>query len=108
MAVEKKFRILIYPGLHTRTGAKFVELCNKFESDIEILFNDKVANGKSIINIMTMAAPQNGEITIKVNGVDEEILINELTDWHVEAHKSKEDFDNSPDKHELLKAFEII
>ena len=57
---------------------------------------------------MTMAAPQNGEITIKVNGVDEEILINELTDWHVEAHRSKEDFDNSPDKHELLKAFEII
>ena len=49
MAVEKKFRILIYPGLHTRPGAKFVELCNKFESDIEILFNDKVANGKSII-----------------------------------------------------------
>ena len=45
---------------------------------------------------------------IKVNGVDEEILINELTDWHVEAHRSKEDFDNSPDKHELLKAFEII
>ena len=108
MAVEKKFRILIYPGLHTRPGAKFVELCNKFERDIEILFNDKVANGKSIINIMTMAAPQNGEITIKVNGVDEEILINELTDWHVEAHKSKEDFDNAPDKHELLKAFEII
>ena len=67
MAVEKKFRILIYPGLHTRPGAKFVELCNKFESDIEIFFNDKVANGKSIINIMTMAAPQNGEITIKVN-----------------------------------------
>ena len=55
-----------------------------------------------------MAAPQNGEITIKVNGVDEEILINELTDWHVEAHKSKDDFDNAPDKHEVLKAFEII
>ena len=68
MAVEKKFKILIYPGLHTRPGAKFVELCNKFESDIEIFFDDKVANGKSIINIMTMAAPQNGEITIKVNG----------------------------------------
>ena len=57
---------------------------------------------------MTMAAPQNGEITIKVNGVDEQLLINELTDWHVEAHKSKEDFDNSPNKHELLKAFEVI
>ena len=51
MAVEKKFRILIYPGLHTRPGAKFVELCNKFESDIEIFFNDKVANGKSIITV---------------------------------------------------------
>ena len=67
MAIEKKFKILIYPGLHTRPGAKFVQLCNKFESDIEISFEDKVANGKSMINIMTMAAPQNAEITIKVN-----------------------------------------
>lgn len=108
MALEKKFKILIYPGLHTRPGAKFVELCNKFDSDIEIIFNDKVANGKSIINIMTMAAPQNAEITVKVNGDDEDVLIEELTEWHVEAHKSKEDFDNFPDKHELLKAFEII
>ena len=83
-------------------------LPNSFDSDIEIFFNDKVANGKSIINIMTMAAPQNGEITVKVNGVDEEMLIKELSEWHVEAHKSKEDFDNFPDKHELLKAFEII
>ena len=52
MAIEKKFKILIYPGLHTRPGAKFVQLCNKFESDIEISFEDKVANGKSMINIM--------------------------------------------------------
>ena len=108
MALEKKFKILIYPGLHTRPGAKFVELCNKFDSDIEILFNDKVANGKSITNIMTMAVPQNAEITVKVNGNDEDILIEELTEWHVEAHKSKEDFVNFPNKHELLKAFEII
>tara|TARA_B100001057_G_scaffold426450_1_gene450562 strand:+ start:23751 stop:24077 length:327 start_codon:yes stop_codon:yes gene_type:complete len=108
MAIEKKFKILIYPGLHTRPGAKFVQLCSKFDSDIEILFEDKVANGKSMINIMTMAAPQNAEITIKVNGSDEEILLKELTEWHTEAHKSKEDFINFPDKHEILKVFEII
>ena len=108
MAIEKKFKILIYPGLHTRPGAKFVHLCNKFESDIEIFFDGKVANGKSMTNIMTMAAPQNAQITVKVNGVDEEILVKELTDWQTEAHKSKEDFDNFPEKFELLKVFEII
>ena len=57
---------------------------------------------------LTMAAPQNAQITVKVNGVDEEILVKELTDWQTEAHKSKEDFDNFPDKFELLKVFEII
>ena len=61
-----------------------------------------------MINIMTMAAPQNAHIIVKVNGVDEDMLIEELTDWHTEAHKSKEDFENFPDKHELLKVFEII
>ena len=76
MAIEKKFKILIYPGLHTRPGAKFVQLCNKFESDIEIFFDDKVANGKSMTNIMTMAAPQNAQITVKVNGNQEILELN--------------------------------
>ena len=44
----------------------------------------------------------------KQNGLDEEILVKELTDWQTEAHKSKEDFDNFPEKFELLKVFEII
>ena len=43
---RKKFRILIYPGLHTRPGAKFVELCNKFESDIEILLTIRLQMAK--------------------------------------------------------------
>lgn len=108
MALEKKFKILIYPGLHTRPGAKFVELCSKFDSDVEIFFNDKVANGKSMTKVLLMEAPQNAEITVKVNGIDENMLIEELSQWHVMAHKSKEDFHNFPDKPELLKAFEII
>ena len=47
MAVEKKFKILIYPGLHTRPGAKFVQLCNKFESDIEIFLMIKLQTVKA-------------------------------------------------------------
>ena len=108
MGVEKKFKILIYPGLHTRPGAKFVQLCNKFKSEVQIVHDDKVANGKSMTNIMTMAAPQNAEIVIKVNGDDEELLIQELTEWHTEAHLSEEDFLKDPEKFELLKVFEVV
>ena len=41
MSVNKKFKILIYPGLHARPGSEFVKLCQSYQSSVIINVDDK-------------------------------------------------------------------
>jgi len=58
-------------GLHARAGAKLVELTGGLESAIQI-GHDKMVDGKSILSLMMLAAVQGTEISIEVDGADEE------------------------------------
>lgn len=58
-------------GLHARTAAKLVELTGGLESAIQI-GHDKMVDGKSILSLMMLAAVQGTEISIEVDGADEE------------------------------------
>jgi phosphocarrier protein len=41
-----------------------------FKSDVYVEHNGETANGKSILGILTLACPINGELTVKVEGDD--------------------------------------
>lgn len=58
-------------GLHARASAKFAALANDFESAIEITKDDKSINGKSIMQLMMLAANVGSEIIINIEGNDE-------------------------------------
>ena len=59
-------------GLHARPAALFVKHSNKYESDIELIYNGNKINGKSIIGVMSLGAYEGEEITIVAKGIDEE------------------------------------
>jgi phosphocarrier protein HPr len=59
-------------GLHARPSAAFVQVASQFKSDISVVYEDKVANGKSIISIMILAAECGAKIRLKISGDDEE------------------------------------
>jgi len=65
-------------GLHARPAALFVKCANKYESDIELIYNGNKINGKSIIGIMSLGAFYGEEITIIAKGIDEDEAIKEL------------------------------
>lgn len=65
-------------GLHARPAALFVKSANKYESDIELVYNGNKINGKSIIGIMSLGAFYGEEITIIAKGIDEDEAIVEL------------------------------
>ena len=67
-------------GLHARPAAIFVKKANEFMSDIKILKDDKEANAKSIINVMSLGAVQGNEITIQAKGDDESEALDALTE----------------------------
>jgi phosphocarrier protein len=57
-------------GLHARAAALFVQLSNKFSSEILVEKSGQEVNGKSIMGILILAATQGSKITIKADGQD--------------------------------------
>ena len=55
MPVNKKFKILIYPGLHARPGSEFVKLCQSYQSSVTINVDDKTANGKAYLAYLKLS-----------------------------------------------------
>ena len=75
---EKKLKITNRLGLHARAAAKIVALTAKFKSKITISNGKKVADAKSIMKILMLAAPRNTELKINTNGKDEIKAMNAL------------------------------
>ena len=60
-----------------------VQAAGKFNSDINLEFNGKKVNLKSIMGVMSLAIQQGAEIKIIAEGSDEEEAIATLTDTMV-------------------------
>jgi len=69
--IEREVTIQNKYGLHARPSAAFVQAASQFESEILLVNEDRIANGKSIISLMVLAAESGARITLKVDGSDE-------------------------------------
>ena len=69
--VKKKVVIKNRLGLHARAAVKFMNLANRFASSVCIEKDGNEIDGKSILGILTLAAVQGSEITLKISGPDE-------------------------------------
>lgn len=78
MKIEKELIIGNKLGLHARPAANFVQVANKFTSDITVIKNEIRANGKSIMEILTLEANQGSKIKIVVFGEDAKEAVDEL------------------------------
>lgn len=58
-------------GLHARAAVKFVNLANRFAADVRVEKDGSDVDGKSILGILTLAATQGSEITLRLDGDDE-------------------------------------
>lgn len=78
MVVERIVVIKNKQGLHARPAALFVQIANKFDSEINVSKGKKKVNGKSIMGIMMLEAGRGSKITITASGDDAERAVNEL------------------------------
>lgn len=67
-----QFKIVNRLGLHARAAAQLVQTANRFLSDVTIEKDGSEVNGKSIMGLLMLAAPQGSTITISVSGEDAE------------------------------------
>ena len=67
-------------GLHARPAAQFVKVASKFKSDVYISRNNREVNGKSIMGVMMLAAEMDSELTIMVDGFDQDHAMEALVE----------------------------
>lgn len=78
--VSRIFMIKNKFGLHARPSASFVMTASRFRSEIKVEKDGLVADGKSILDLMMLAAAQGTQITVKARGVDAGDALNALGD----------------------------
>jgi phosphocarrier protein len=87
---EKKVVITNKTGLHARPAAQFVQKAGKFDSKIEIIFEEKEVNAKSIMGVMSLGVGKGNEITVRADGEDAQEAVKELVEF-IEVEMAKED-----------------
>lgn len=76
--MRKKLKIINKLGLHARASSKFVEVTNKYKSEIFIEFNDIKVNAKSILGLLSLAISFEDEFEIFIEGEDEDKALDEI------------------------------
>ncbi|MEO0073555.1 MAG: HPr family phosphocarrier protein [candidate division WOR-3 bacterium] len=65
-------------GLHARPAAEFVRTAERYRSKVRLAKDGVWVNGKSILAILTLAAEQGSQVTLEVDGPDEDQAFDEL------------------------------
>jgi len=68
--VIKKLEIQNKLGLHARAAALFVQTVNKYSSQVTVSNDGQTADGRSIMGMLTLGAPQGSKIQVEVTGED--------------------------------------
>ncbi|WP_407270725.1 HPr family phosphocarrier protein [Radiobacillus sp. PE A8.2] len=79
--VEKSVVIELKSGLQARPAAEFVQLANRFSSEIFIDKDEKRVNAKSIMGVMSLAIASGDSIIIIADGSDDETALLELINF---------------------------
>ena len=79
--LEKNVIVKNETGLHARPAASLVQFVKKYDESIEIILDNKVADAKSIFNVMSLGISKGTEITLRVDGENEEKTLGEVVNF---------------------------
>ena len=75
---RRQVEILNALGLHLRPADKFVRLANSFQSEIRVHKAGQAINGKSILDLTTLAAERGTLLYLEARGPDAEAAVEAL------------------------------
>lgn len=78
--ITREITIINKLGLHARAAAKLVKLSSSFEANIDIEKDGQKVNSKSIMGVMMLAASCGSNVTLYVDGADEDAAMDALSD----------------------------
>ena len=67
---KRDFHIIAETGIHARPATLLVQAASKFGSDVNLEYNGKSVNLKSIMGVMSLGVGQGADVTITADGDD--------------------------------------
>lgn len=65
-------------GLHARPAMSFVDVANQYKCQIQVSKGDQTVDGKSIMQMMMLAATQGTLLKVKATGADAQAAVDAL------------------------------
>ena len=78
--VSKTITIKNEQGLHMRPAGIFAKEMTAFDSDVQIEYNGKKINAKSVMNIIACCIKCGSEITLECSGTDEQAALDKAVE----------------------------
>lgn len=78
--IERQYTIMNEQGLHARPAGLLVQMASQSKSAVILVKDQKEFNGKSILGLMSIGARKGEQITIKIDGPDEEKTASNIDD----------------------------
>jgi len=78
--VEQSMKITSEDGVHARPATVLVQKAGQFKADVNLEYNGKSVNLKSIMGIMSLGIPSGAEVKITAEGSDEEEALQTVVD----------------------------
>jgi len=67
-------------GLHLRAAGALVQLAARYQSKLSIRYGGLTANGKSIMSVLSLAAPCGAELNISAEGKDADEAVKSIVE----------------------------
>jgi len=78
-------------GLHLRVADNFVKVANAYQSEVRVHCKDIIANGKSILSLLSLAAEYGTMLALEAQGCDAEDAVAALANLiSAQAHRSED------------------
>jgi len=74
----KTFTLKNKLGLHARAAATIVNVSSRYDSRVFLEKDGKKIDGKSILDILTLACPLGSRITVEADGLDADDVMKEI------------------------------
>jgi len=75
MIVDSQLTLVNKLGLHARAASKFVSTAARYPCEINVTYNEKTVDGKSIMSLMLLAAPVGATLSLRCEGEEAELAI---------------------------------
>ncbi len=77
--LHARLTLLNAMGLHARAAASFVKAIKDLKVEVSVSWEGQTANGRSVLDLLTLGAPQGSVLELQIQGDDAEEALSTLT-----------------------------